>query len=63
MIPERVRRNSKLGTAPILPRLHFSSGRRVGLLGMTLAVTLASWLTLVVCLSNLIKIEVERLVA
>jgi hypothetical protein len=57
-------RLGKSGMALILSGLHFSSGGRVGLSGMTLAVTLA-WLTSVVCLSNLIpsKVEAERLVA
>jgi ATP/ADP translocase len=57
-------RFGKSGMALILSGLHFSSGGRVGLSGMTLAATLA-WLSSVVCLSNLIpsKAEAERLVA
>ena len=57
-------RFGKSGMALTLSGLHFSSGGRVGLSGMTLAATLA-WLSSVVCLSNLIpsKVEAERLVA
>jgi len=57
-------RFGKSGMALILSGLHFSSGGRGGLSGMTLAATLA-WLSSVVCLSNLIpsKAEAERLVA
>ncbi len=57
-------RFGKSGMALILSGLHFSSGGRLGLSGVTLAVTVA-WLSSVVCLSNLIpsKEEAERLVA
>jgi ATP/ADP translocase len=57
-------RFGKSGMALILSGLHFSSGGKVGLSGLSLAVSVA-WLSSVVCLSNLIpsKEEAERLVA
>jgi hypothetical protein len=57
-------RFGKSGMALILSGLHFSSGSKVGLSGLSLAVSVA-WLSSVVCLSNLIpsKEEAEQLVA
>jgi ATP/ADP translocase len=57
-------RFGKSGMALILSGLHFSSGGKVGLSGLSLAVSVA-WLSSVVCLSNLIpsKEEAEGLVA
>ena len=56
-------RFGKSGMALILSSLHFSSGGSIGLSGLTLAVTLG-WFSSVVGLSKLIptKVEADRLV-